>query len=230
MTIFVGLVGILAFSVARWQSKNKAERAGVVLGAIWPNDGNLGLPVINFAFGPEVLARAVIFYVTISILNYTVGLYVASSGQSTPRQAILSIVKVPMLYAVIAGLIVNITNFTIPLPLDRSITLLSQATIPMMLLLLGLQLAQSERLNKPQLVASTVVLRLLISPLLAVFLGLILGLNGIALIAFIMQASMPVAVATIIFASEFQLNKEQILGSVFVSTLISPISLLAQLH
>jgi predicted permease len=51
------------------------------------------------------------------------------------------------------------------------------------------------------------------------------SLNGYALIAFIMQASMPVAVATIIFASEFHLDREQILGTVLASTLASPITL-----
>jgi malate permease and related proteins len=169
MGIFVVVIVLLAFLMARWQGEGPIARAGFVLSIMWPNAGNLGLPVASFAFGPDVLARAVIFYVSISILNYTLGLYVASSGKSTPRQALVSVLKVPMLYAVIAGLIINVTQLTLPVPIERSVTLLSQATIPLMLILLGLQLAQSERLKQPQLVFTAVVLRLLVSPLLRPF-------------------------------------------------------------
>lgn len=225
MAVFIGLTALMAFTIVRWQSDNRVEQAGFVLSTMWPNDGNLGLPIISLAFGSDILARAVIFYVTVSILNYTLGLYVASSGKSTPRQAIANVLRVPMIYAVIVGLVINITKISLPLPIGRSVTLLSQATIPLMLILLGLQLAQSERLRHPQLVFSTVGLRLLVSPVLAMILGVLFTLNGMALIAFIMQASMPVAVATIIFASEFHLDREQILGNVLVSTVFSPITL-----
>jgi predicted permease len=54
---------------------------------------------------------------------------------------------------------------------------------------------------------------------------MVFGLNTLALIAFIMQASMPVAVATIIFANEFQLDQDQVLGGVVVSTLVRPVTL-----
>lgn len=225
MTIFVLLIAALAWLVAWVQGFSRIQQAGVVLSVMWPNDGNFGLPVVNFAFGPDVLARAVIMYVAVSILNYTVGLYVASSGHSTPREALNRVLRVPMIYMVIIALVVNITGFKLPVLLDRSVTLLSQATIPLMLVLLGLQLARSTRLQHPRLVGSSIGLRLLISPMIAALLGLVFNLNILALIAFVMQASMPVAVATIIFATEFHLDKDHILGSVLVSTLVSPITL-----
>lgn len=225
MTAFVLLIAGFAWLIARWQGYSRIQQVGIVLNAMWPNDGNFGLPVVSFAFGPDVLARAVIMYVAVSILNYTVGLYVASSGHSSPRQALSRVLRVPMIYMVVIAMIVNITGFQLPLLLDRSITLLSQATIPLMLVMLGLQLARTERLQHPRIVISTIGLRLLISPLLALLLSLLFQLNGLALIAFVMQASMPVAVATIIFATEFQLDKEQILGSVLATTLVSPVTL-----
>ncbi len=225
MTVFIVAIALIAFLAAHWQSESRVERAGFVLTTMWPNTGNLGLPVISFAFGQDVLARAVIFYVAVSILNYTLGLYVASSGKSTPREAIINLLKVPMIYAVIAGFLINIFKVPLPLPIERSITLLSQATIPLMLILLGIQLAQSGGIRRPPLVLSAVGVRLLLSPIVAAFLGLILGLNEWSLIAFIMQASMPVAVATIIFASEYHLNHDQVLEGVLISTLISPVTL-----
>jgi predicted permease len=54
---------------------------------------------------------------------------------------------------------------------------------------------------------------------------IMVGLNSPATIAVIMQASMPVAVATIILASEFELDHQLSLGMIMTSTLLSPVTL-----
>lgn len=225
MVIFVGIMIFVGTLVARLQTSDKIERTGIVLTAICPNDGNLGLPIVDFAFGPEVLARAVIIYITATILNFTVGVYVASSGRNSPRQALMHVFKIPVVYAVIVGFIVNILDVKMPLPIERSVNLLAQATIPVMIVLLGVQLAQAGSLKNLRLVATSVGLRLLVAPVIALSLALLLHLDGIALTAFVMQASMPVAVATTVFATEFNLSREQIVSSVVASTLFSTISL-----
>ena len=58
--------------------------AALVLVALLPNAGNFGLPVTRFAFGEEGLARAGVFFITASVLTYTVGVFVASLGRSGP--------------------------------------------------------------------------------------------------------------------------------------------------
>jgi len=217
---------LLAYFVSRWHHLSRIQSAGVILSAICPNNGNLGLPLIDFAFGPAVLARAVIVFVTITIMNYTLGVYIASSGRSSPRQAIQAVLRMPIIYAVLAGIAVNATGWEMPISVGRVVELLAQAAVPSMLMLLGLQLAQSNGFLKPQLVVVGAALRLLLSPLVAIGVSSILfGLEGPASTAFIMQASMPVAVVTIIFASEFNLNREQILSTILVTTVLSPFTL-----
>ncbi len=225
MASFVGIMTLVAALIARIQTSDKVERTGIILTAICPNDGNLGLPIIDFAFGADVLARAVIIYIAATILNFTIGVYVASSGRNSARQALSHIFKIPVVYAVFAGFVVNILHITLPLPVERSVNLMAQATIPVMIILLGIQLAQAGSLKNLRLVATSVGLRLIVSPLIAFGLALVLDLNATSLAAFVMQASMPVAVATTVFATEFNLNREQIVSSVVASTLFSPISL-----
>lgn len=225
MVFFVGIMAAIAGFVARFQKIGKVERTGIILTAICPNDGNLGLPIIDFAFGPDVLARAVIIYIAATILNFTAGVYVASSGRNSARQSLIHIFKIPVVYAVLAGFLVNIWDVQMPLPIERSVNLLAQGTIPVMIVLLGIQLAQAGSLKNLRLVVTAVSLRLLIAPLIALGLAFLFQLNTVALTAFVMQASMPVAVATTVFASEFNLNREQIVSSVVASTLLSPLSL-----
>ena len=82
--------------------------AAVVLAAMLPNAGNFGLAANRFAFGDPGLAHASVFFVTASVLTYTVGVAVASLGRAVvavhrrPRVAILSSGDEPMVsYSVI---------------------------------------------------------------------------------------------------------------------------------
>lgn len=225
MIAFAGIMAAAGYLAARWCTDDQVNRTAVILAAICPNNGNYGLPVTSFAFGPAVLARAVVIFVATTLLNYTLGVFVASRGGRTLRQSLVVVARVPVLHAAILGLVVNFTGFELPPLLARPVLMLSQAAIPMMLILLGLQLAQTSQMVQPQLVGVGAGLRLLLSPLVAAALALLIGLDAPAAIAVIMQASMPVAVVTIILATEFELNRQLSLSLILASTLLSPVTL-----
>lgn len=225
MVVFVIIMATAGYGVARWRTDNRVTRASVMLAAICPNNGNYGLPVISFAFGPAVLARAVIIFVATTLLNYTLGVFVASRGRRTLRESLSVVARVPVVYAAVLGLVVNFTGFVLPSFVARPVLLLSQATIPLMLILLGLQLAQTPQFTQTEIVSVGVALRLLLSPIVSAGLVLLFGLDAPAAIAVIMQASMPVAVVTIILATEFELNRQLSLSMILASTLVSPVTL-----
>lgn len=225
VTVFVVTIALVAYAIMRWRGESTLHRASVMLAATCANNGNFGLPLISFAFGQDVFTRAVIVFMAMTILNYTSGVFIASRGRKTSREAFVNIVQVPAVYAAAAGLIVNFAHIAIPPVIGRPMLLLSQATVPMMLTLLGLQLAQSPALTHLRLVGVGVGLRLLASPLLASVLALGFHLDAPAAVAVIMQLSMPTAVVTIIFANEFDLDRQMSLSMVLASTLLSPITL-----
>jgi malate permease and related proteins len=224
--IFFAAMGTIAYWFTRWQEGSPTDKVAVIVGALCPNDGNFGLPLVNFAFGPEIFSRAVIVYIIVTLLNYTAGIYVASSGKYNARQALRNVFRLPTIYAALLGLVINIADYSLPAVLERSSTLVANATIPVMIILLGLQLAQqSAQISQPKLLGTGVGLRLLASPVLAAAIVMLLGLNPAASVALIMQASMPTAVVTIIFATEFGLNRQLSLGLILGSTLLSPVTL-----
>ncbi|MCB9451816.1 MAG: AEC family transporter [Anaerolineaceae bacterium] len=212
--------------LSTWQyHDNRVGRAGVLLSAICPNTGNLGLPLVSFVFGETALAYAVIAYILVTILINSVGVFVASSGHSSLGRALRNILRVPAIYAAVAGLLINTTGITLPLPIARSVSLLGQAAIPSMLILLGLELARSMKLVHPRLIGLSVGLRLLVAPIVAAFLVTLLGVRWEVGRVIILQASMPVAVVTLIVANEFKLNMQQQVGTVLTTTLLSPLTL-----
>ncbi|MEI9814262.1 MAG: AEC family transporter [Acidobacteriota bacterium] len=66
---------------------------------------------------------------------------------------------------------------------------------------------------------------LFIAPLVALGLAATFGITGPARQAAVILASMPVAVVTTILALEFQLEPEFVTSAVFISTVLSPLTL-----
>jgi predicted permease len=215
----IGLIGRLITLPLRL---DRAMVSAFMIVIMFSNGGNYGLSVNLFAFGRDALARATIYFVTSSILMYTVGVFLASSGRKNVREALAGVFKIPAVYGVIAAAIVVATKTTLPAPVMRPIELLSNAALPVMMLVLGMQLERAAIPERPLLVVMATILTLVVTPLLALGLAQVLGLSGAARQAAVIEASMPTAVVTTILALEYEIAPAFVTGTVFLSTLLSP--------
>ena len=205
--------------------------ATLVVASAFVNGGNYGLAATRFAFGEAALARAVLYYVFSTIGVYTLGIFVASLGRAGPGAALREIVSVPTFYALVGAGLVRGFGWSLPPFLDRSVTLLGEAAIPVMLVLLGLQIAAA-RVHRaawpPQrllILGAAVVLQLLVAPVLALLLARLGGLTGPGWQAAVLEASMPAAVVTTVLAIQYDLDAELMTAAVVLTTLLSPLTL-----
>jgi malate permease and related proteins len=222
LTVSIGIIARLASVPLRL---DRLTLSSFLLVAMFSNSGNYALPVVLFAFGREALAFASVYFVTSAILIYTAGVLVAASGRGSVGLALTRLLKVPAIYALAAAIIVLWTHTTVPPVVMRPIGLLSDAAIPVMLLVLGMQLERAVLPKHPLAVAAAVVLSLGVAPLIAFGLTWLLGLTGAARQAAIIEASMPAAVITTVLALEFDLDATFSTSVVFFTTLLSPITL-----
>jgi len=218
-------MGALARIVAIPFNLKRAELSAFLLVVMFSNGGNYGLPVVLFAFGTDALSHATVYFVTSSILTYTVGVFLAAAGRRSVSQALIGITKIPAIYGIAAAMIVIAAGITVPMALMRPIGMLSDAALPTMVLVLGMQLERARVPERPSLVAVAVVLSLIAAPFVALGLAALLGLSGPARQAGVILASMPVAVVTTILALEFEISPAFVTSAVFVSTLLSPLTL-----
>jgi hypothetical protein len=196
-----------------------------LLVVMFSNSGNYALPVVLFAFGREALSYASVYFVTSATTVYTVGVFIAASGGRSVRKALLGVVRVPALYAVAAAGVISLAGVAPPVVLMRPVGMLSDAALPMMLLILGMQLKRAVVPDQPRVVAAAVALSLIVGPIVGVCLTIVLGLSGAARQAAIVLAAMPSAVITTVLAVEFDLDHSFVTSVVFVSTLLSPFTL-----
>ena len=198
---------------------------GVVITAMFSNSGNFGLSLNSFAFGESTLAFASVFFITSSILVYTVGVFIASMGQASIKEAAIGLLRVPAIYGLALAFVFNAFNLSLPLPLDRSVNLLAQAAIPSMLVLLGLQLQRVVWNGQIRAMLLANGMRLAIAPLVAIGLSILFGLQGPARQASILEASMPTAVFATILATEYDVEPVFVTTVVTTTTLLSPLTL-----
>jgi predicted permease len=196
-----------------------------VLVVMFSNSGNYGLPVALFAFGRDALARATNYFVTSSILTYTFGIVLAASGRRSIGSALANVLRVPTMYAVVAAVAVLGLHVAVPAVVMRPVAMLSDAALPIMILVLGMQLERATMPERPSVVATAVALSLIVTPAAAIALAVLLRLHGTTLQAAVMQASMPAAVVTTILALEYDVAPSFVTSVVVVSTALSPFTL-----
>ena len=227
-------VGALAFFVRRClqlvastrQLISSREFATTLVAAFVFNGANFGLSIVSFAFGDETLTHAVIIYIAGSTVAWTLGPYVSSSGAASMLSSFRSVLRTPVVYALALALALKAAGFSeLPPALSRTSQLLADASIPLMLALLGLQLGRFHKPDRWQLLLTGTAIRLLLAPLVAIVFASLVSLDGASRSAFILQAGMPTAVLTLIQAYEFDTDRDLALNLIMTTTLLSPISL-----
>ncbi len=190
--------------------------------SLFPNNGNMGLPVVDFALGTAGLARAVIYMIGSSILMFCFGPAIIK-GEGIVYGLRL-IIKLPLLWAIVAGIGLRMLNFEFPFQLDTSIQKVGTAAIPIALILLGMQLASTHfELGFKELYAT--VIRLLVAPAIAYIVGINLDLQILDLQVLVLQSAMPTAVNSLVLVTEFGGDKDFVAKTIVTSTLLSFITL-----
>jgi malate permease and related proteins len=219
------LIAALTWLVGRMLKLERRLMAAVMLCAIFMNAGNYGIPLLGFSFGEQAQAYGALYFVSMVAVTNTIGITIASSGSMDLRRAFLNLFRFPALYAVFLAIIVHMMNWHLPLPLSRSIDILSGAAIPSMLVLLGMQLQVARWNGEYRALGLALAARMVIAPIFAFGLGHILGWQGNLLRAAVVESSMPPAVMNTLLASEFDTEPSFVTFVVLTGTLASPMTL-----
>ncbi|MBW3665983.1 MAG: AEC family transporter [Actinobacteria bacterium] len=196
-----------------------------VLSSIHGNVGNFGLAISAFAFGAAALPIAGIVMVTVNTLGILAGVGLATLRQGSVWKAAWTALTSPLALAVVPALAVNVAGLSLPLWLDRPVSLLAAALIPVMLLTLGIQIAGMRRVLPAAISSIPLAVKLVVVPLLAAGLVYLVGPSGMPGKVVILQAAMPAAVFTSLIALEHDLEADFVTTVLLVGTLASVLTL-----
>ncbi len=223
--VTMAAMAAIAFIAARLLRFSRRETAMLVVVVMFVNGGNYGLTLNQLRYGDVGLALAIVYYATSTVLVYSAGIFIASMGQLSWREALRRLLSMPPIYAALAAIVVYFYRIPIPSPVMSAVEIAGRGAIPVMILVLGMQMADMRGQGDWRLMIPAVGLRLLVAPFVAFSMAALVGLQGLSRSVGIIEASMPTAVITIILATEFDLQPTAVTSIVIASTLLSPLTI-----
>src|SRR5215211_2437437 len=172
---FILTIGVLTFLIGVFFKLERSALVAILITTMFANTGNYGLPLVSFAFGEQALSYAGIYFATTTLLFYTLGVFLASLGHMSFKEALLGLLKIPTLYAVLLAILINALNLQIPTSVSRAVDLAAGGSIPLMLILLGVQLTSLEFSENQRALQLSVGLRLIVAPLVALLFAALFG-------------------------------------------------------
>ncbi|MEO0342598.1 MAG: AEC family transporter [Pseudomonadota bacterium] len=224
-------VYIIAQIVGMLRGESWAVAAVEAQCSIIGNVGFMGIPMLVLLFGQAaagpvlfVLAIDLIIFGTLIVMSIT-----ASREGKISRDAILrvvaSIFKNPMVMSIALGLIWGATEIATPRFIDTFLVQLSGAATPCALFVIGMSLA-SPSAEKLSIALWLSTLKLLIFPLVVTLLVLfVFTVDPFDAAIMIAAAAMPTAGNIYIIAQHFGVAPERASSTIFISTVISIVTL-----
>ncbi|MFC7131886.1 MULTISPECIES: AEC family transporter [Salinibaculum] len=230
--LFTGVMAVLAQGTGTVLGNAEPILGTFVLVSVFSNAGNYGIPVSEFAFGALGRSTAVVYIVGQSVAMYTLGVYLAARGEGSDwREGMRAIFSIPLIYTVLAALAARYAGVVPPADTAamETLQLVGDSAIPVMLLILGIELAETDYSAAALQVTPAVGLKLLVAPVVAVGVALLVGFqNPTVARVFVLESAMPAAVTTLILTGEFAgpnadgiAATEYASTAIFVSTVIS---------
>ena len=221
-SILLALLIIIAKLYSKWRGYSQSVESALILSTAFMNSGNYGAPVILFAYGEEAFTYAVALLVLHTIFMNFFGVYYAARGSEGARAALKAVFEMPATYAVILAILLKVTDIGFPANLLAVIDLLAPATIPVIMVILGMQLADINLGGLQwQKISFGVVVRLFLSPALAAVILLYIPMDPLLAKVLILTSAMPSAANTVMYAVQFKTEPDLVSSTTLITTLIS---------
>jgi auxin efflux carrier (AEC) len=219
------LSGLIVYLFSRARGYSKKTKWTLVGTSTLFNSGFLGYPVVLGVFGAEGLVRAVFYDIGSTILFLSLGILFILLFGGKYTSIIRRTLLFPPLWGIILGILANLLNLDPGVITLNVLKYLSGAAIPIIMISLGLSLEVGGLKNYLGAASLVSVIRLIISPIIAILMVIILGLNGLEGTVTVIEAGMPSAMLSLVLAASYDLDIKAAAACIFLSTVLSLISL-----
>lgn len=202
--------GLLAWPIAKLIGVQPKTLAPPM---IFNNSGNIGLPLAVLAWGEDALAAAVILFMVENTLHFSFGARLLD-----PKARLLTLWRVPVVFAAIAGLTVAMLKIPIWQPLVIAIKMLGDVSVPLLLFSLGVRMTDVS-FREWKVATGSAILRPIAGMLIAAGVIQLLGLQGREAAMLLVFGALPPAVLNFLFAERYKQEPERVASIVLIGNL-----------
>ena len=206
-----GLLYVLLYRLPLWRHLTDPTRAALVLGGMFGNTFNVGVPVLVFFFGADALRYAVFndMLMTMPVV-WTLGVWIAtrlgSHDGDGERPAVLRVMlSMPPIWAFLLGSACQQLDLVYQ-PLVNAAQFIGQATIPIIIFVLGMTIPWRNLVPRSEILAVAGV-KLLLTPLVVWLIApQLYARMGEAQYAAVIEAATPAMMSALLLADRFKLD------------------------
>jgi predicted permease len=200
----------------------------VLLTAAWANTGFMGYPLTQAIYGAEALPTAVFYdlfatVVSLVLVGTPIAAHFGSSGGKGRTNPLLALLKTPTLWALALALLLR--GVALPGILEQAITLLGGATVPLIMVSVGLSLSPRKLAGHVRLVLGVSAIKLLLAPLLAIAITMLFIGPGAMQQVVVLEAAMPTMMLTLVWAARHKLDTEFVATIIFTTIILSALTI-----
>jgi predicted permease len=190
------------------------------------NTGYFGVPIALMLFDKETFGIYMVLILGVSIFENTVGYYVGALGKSTPREALMKVLKLPLLYGFMLGLLVNLSHIPIPTVMDEFLLNVRGSYSILGMMIIGLGLASLKQIAFDwRFVSLSFFAKFVVFPALAIgfvqldatYLGWFTENTHKTIILY---SLLPMAANVVVIATLLGAHPEKAASTVFLSTMV----------
>jgi hypothetical protein len=208
--ILLAACGLLAWPVARLVGMQPKT---LVPPMLFNNSGNIGLPLAVLAWGEEALPAAVILFMVENTLHFSFGARLLD-----PHARLLTLWRVPVVFAAIAGLTVAVVKIPVWEPLLIGIKMLGDISVPLLLFSLGVRMTDVS-FRDWKIPLGSAILRPLAGMAIAWGVIELLGLQGRDAAMLLVFGALPPAVLNFLFAERYKQEPQRVASIVLIGNL-----------
>ncbi len=206
-----GVLYLMFYRLPLWRQLTDQTRAVLVLGGMFGNTFNIGVPVLVFFFGAEAMRYAVFNDILMTMpVVWTLGVWIATRLGSRDRNAdqpsvLRVMLTMPPIWAFLLGTACQQLNLTYQ-PLVNAAQFIGQATIPVILFVLGMTIPWRNLTPRPEILAAVGV-KLLVTPFIVWLIApqIYSGMSE-AQYAAVVEGATPAMMTALLLADRFKLD------------------------
>ena len=230
--IYIIVLYIIVKILTYFGAKDKGETTTLTNSVLFFNSGNYGVPVNDLVFKGDPLAMSVQVIVLSlqNILTFSYGIFSIQAVQIGKLKALLGYFKMPVLYALILALVLNYANIPIPKFIWTPANYVADGMIAIALILLGGQIANIQFSFRWSSSYVYIVMRLVVGPIIALLIIKLMGIEGVIAQTLFIASAMPTSVNSSVIAQEYDNHPELAAELVFLSTLMSAVTVVVVIY
>lgn len=213
------LMGLNAAAAALILKLRGAFSTSFMAALMFPNWGNLGIPLALATFGDAGLAVALPMFAVAALCQTGIAPWLVTGRISLP-----GLLKMPIVLSILAVILVRSADLAVPDWLLRVTDILGGMVVPLMLFALGVSIMRLSR----HLLASTfpiVILRVVAGLAIGMLVVPLFGLSDVGEGVAILFAAMPLAVFNYLWAAHYDRQPERAAAMVVQSTALAALVL-----